>query len=186
MCTNYMLNMAQIVNIFAKVTFKIQFDLNTLVLHLDEAVYNERRFNGLVYKLKNPKASFVIFKSGNVIATGIKTEKDLDEAVRCLYKNLRKTGLFVDLIFPQVKITNLTASHNANAKFNLPQFYKRYQKFCVFEPELFPALKFQFKSPKLSVLIFHTGSLIFTGTSNNFVIQKYYRSIIIMLSDFLI
>jgi len=166
--------------------FKTQFDLPKLVPYLQNSVYNPGKFNGLVFRLKEPKATFIIFRTGNVIATGIKTEKVLNDSVRFLYKNLRSSGLFVDLVFPQVKITNLTASYNDPlVNFDLESFYKHYQKLCVYEKELFPALKFQYKCPKLTILIFHSGSIIFTGNPNYFVIQKYFRSIIIMLSDFL-
>jgi len=109
-------------------------------------------------------------------ATAIKTQQILNNSVRFLYKNLRSSGLFVDLVFPQVKITNLTASYNDPlVNFDLESFYKRYQKLFVYEKELFPALKFEYKCPKrLTILIFHSGSIIFTGNPNYFVIQTFF------------
>jgi len=110
--------MAQIANVFIKVVFKVEFDLNKLVLLLESATYNP---NGLVFRLKTPKAVFLIFRTGIVIGTGIKSEKDMKEAVRLLYKLLKSTDLFTDLIFPQVQITNYTATfdlkEHVNCKF---------------------------------------------------------------------
>jgi len=61
--------MAEIVNIFAKIVFKTQFDLYKLVPFMKNSVYNPCKFNALVFRLKDAKATFLILKTGNVIAT---------------------------------------------------------------------------------------------------------------------
>ena len=42
--------------------------------------YNPEVFSGLVYKIPQPKVTFLIFASGKIILTGAKTLKDLDDA----------------------------------------------------------------------------------------------------------
>jgi len=42
--------------------------------------------------------------------------------------------------FLKLKLKILLASYNdPNVNFDLESFYKRYQKFCIYEKELFPA-----------------------------------------------
>jgi len=59
--------MAEISNIFAKISFDTNFDLCDLSLILENAVYEPRRFDGLILRMFNPKASFVIFRTGKVL-----------------------------------------------------------------------------------------------------------------------
>jgi len=170
--------MAEISNIFAKITFDTCFDLHNISLILENAVYQPRRFNGLIFRMLNPKTSFVIFRTGKVIATGVKTEKDLKESVAKLYNFLNARN------YPKVEITNYTASFSFETCIYIDQFYKRYQKLCILEKELFPALKLQLSFPKLTVLIFHTGKIILTGTANLKVIERAVKQVKFMLSDF--
>jgi transcription initiation factor TFIID TATA-box-binding protein len=176
--------MAQIVNIFAKITFKTTFDLVKLSDLLENSIYNPRQFSGLVLRFTNPKASFLIFRTGKVIGTGIRSEKILNESVRGLYRTLRATLLFKNLIFPQVEITNFTASYSLDRKVNLEAFYIWYRKFCIFEPELFPALKLQLPVPEVTAIIFTSGKIILTGTKSEFCVRKGLQKAIFMLSDF--
>jgi len=178
--------MATIANIFAKIVFKTTFDLNKLVLVLENAVYNPAKFAGLVLKFTEPKSSFLIFRTGTIVATGIKSEKVLNDAVKLLYTKLRQTKLFKDLIFPRVEITNYTASYDYKKQLQLEQFYKRYSKLCIYEKELFPSLKFQLEFPKMTTLIFHTGKIILTGTRNYSNIQRALQKVLFLLSDFTI
>jgi len=170
--------MAEISNIFAKITFDTNFDLCDHSLILENAVYEPCRFNGLIFRIFNPKDSFVIFRTGKVIATGIKTEKDLNESTAKLYKVLNAIN------YPKVEIPNYTASLDFGKSVYIDQFYKRYQKLCILEKELFPALKLQLSFPKLTVLIFYTGKIIFTGTKNLKVLEKSVKQVLFMLSDF--
>lgn len=177
--------MANIVNIFAKFTFKTTFDLLKLkFIFGDYCKYDPRKFTGLILKFHDPKATFLIFHTGNVVGTGIKTEKNLDAAVRLLYKTLKETGLFVDLIFPIVQITNFTASCNIGSNLNLETLYNKYKSVCTYEKELFPGLKMQLTCPKMTIIIFHKGKLIFTGTANSFIIRKVYLKVLSMISEY--
>jgi len=95
---------------------------------------------------------------------------------------LKSTDLFTDLIFPQFQITNYTASFDLKEHVNLEKFYLTYRKLCVLEKELFPALKFEFLFPKVTVLLFHTGKMILTGSTNVNFFDKTVRKIAFMHS----
>lgn len=177
--------MASLTNIFAKITFSIPFDLSEIKNKLRNSEYVPKKFNGLILKYTNPRTTFVLFRTGKVIATGVRSQKVLDESVRTLYRELRNTGSFRDLAFPEVQITNLTCSYDCKAKFDLDSFYSRYTNLCVYEKELFPALKMQFNCPNITVLIFHNGKMILTGSTNEFFINKTLKRVLFMLSDFI-
>jgi len=64
--------------------------LNHIAFTLDNTEYEPNSFPGLVYRMVNPKVTFLIFGSGRIICTGAKTITDLKESVEKLYKNLKK------------------------------------------------------------------------------------------------
>lgn len=43
-------------------------------------------FPGLVYRMKNPKVTFLIFVSGKIVVTGAKSERIIHESFEKIYK----------------------------------------------------------------------------------------------------
>ena len=65
-------------------------NLNDLVMKLRNVEYEPEQFPGLVYKIKDPKASFLLFSNGKIVCTGVKSKKEADEAVAKLEVTLEK------------------------------------------------------------------------------------------------
>ena len=80
----------KIQNIVASGSIGMDLNLNTLAMKLENAEYEPEQFPGLVYKLKEAKATFLLFSNGKVVCTGTKSEKDMREALEKLIRNLKK------------------------------------------------------------------------------------------------
>ena len=65
-------------------------NLNELALKLENTEYEPEQFPGLVYKLNEPNATFLLFSNGKLVGTGTKNRKQLDEAMKQLMKNTRQ------------------------------------------------------------------------------------------------
>ncbi len=65
-------------------------NLNKLAITLNNVEYEPEQFPGLVYKIKNPKTSFLLFGNGKIVVTGIKTKDELEKAVDALETTLDK------------------------------------------------------------------------------------------------
>jgi transcription initiation factor TFIID TATA-box-binding protein len=80
----------KIQNIVASGTVGMDLNLNTLALKLENTEYEPEQFPGLVYKLAEAKATFLLFSNGKVVCTGTKSEEDVHAALEKLIENLKK------------------------------------------------------------------------------------------------
>ena len=68
----------------------MDLNLNVLAMKLDNTEYEPEQFPGLVYKLMEAKATFLLFSNGKVVCTGTKSEEAVHNALRMLVDNLKK------------------------------------------------------------------------------------------------
>lgn len=77
-------------NIVASGTVGMDLNLNTLAMKLENTEYEPEQFPGLVYKLAEAKATFLLFSNGKVVCTGTKSEAAVHSALAKLVENLKK------------------------------------------------------------------------------------------------
>ncbi len=80
----------KIQNIVASGSVGMDLNLNTLAMKLDNTEYEPEQFPGLVYKLPQAKATFLLFSNGKVVCTGTKSETEVHKALDKLIENLKK------------------------------------------------------------------------------------------------
>jgi len=80
----------KIQNIVASGSVGMDLNLNTLAMKLDNTEYEPEQFPGLVYKLAEAKATFLLFSNGKVVCTGTKSEQEVHNALDKLIANLKK------------------------------------------------------------------------------------------------
>lgn len=76
-------------NIVASGSIDLNLNLNVLALQLENTEYEPEQFPGLVYKLVDPPATFLLFSNGKLVCTGTKDKEQLEESMRQLNKNIR-------------------------------------------------------------------------------------------------
>lgn len=79
-------------NMVASGSIGMDLNLNVLAMKLDNTEYEPEQFPGLVYKLDEAKATFLLFSNGKIVCTGTKSEKEVHEAVDKLIVNLKKVN----------------------------------------------------------------------------------------------
>ncbi len=79
-------------NIVASGTINLKLNLNFLALEMQNTEYEPEQFPGLVYKLMEPNATFLLFSNGKLVCTGTKNKQQLDESMKQLLKDV-KTAL---------------------------------------------------------------------------------------------
>jgi transcription initiation factor TFIID TATA-box-binding protein len=77
-------------NIVASGSINLSLNLNILALTLENTEYEPEQFPGLVYKLIDPTATFLLFSNGKLVCTGTKNKEQLDESMKQLNKNIRQ------------------------------------------------------------------------------------------------
>lgn len=77
----------KIENIVASSRIGLEYSIDLLAKKLPQSIYEPNYFPGLIYKMKNPKTIVLIFPKGRIVLTGLKTEKEIADAV----ENLKQT-----------------------------------------------------------------------------------------------
>jgi len=80
----------KIQNIVASGSIGKDLNLNILAMKLPNTEYEPEQFPGLVYKLAEAKATFLLFSNGKIVCTGTKSEKEVKEALDKLIEHLKK------------------------------------------------------------------------------------------------
>lgn len=152
-----------VVNIVGTANLGMAFDLNQIAMTLEGAEYEPEQFPGLIYRIKVPKAAFLIFKSGKVVCTGTTSEKDAQKAVNIAANSLRDIDVEVN-DEPVINIVNIVASSDLGAELNLNQVAMHLGLENIeYEPEQFPGMVYRVRDPKVVILLFSSGKIICTG-----------------------
>ena len=77
-------------NIVASGSINMKLNLNYLSLELENTEYEPEQFPGLVYKLEDPTATFLLFSNGKLVCTGTKNNRQLADSMDQLVKTLVK------------------------------------------------------------------------------------------------
>lgn len=150
-------------NIVATVTINVTEKINLLQIlnNYSKSEYNPEVFPGLILRIEDPKATFLIFTSGKMILTGLSHLTDVEHAVNKMLKNLEKAG--VRLKDPLIKVVNIVASGDLQLFIDLNKAAITLEK-AMYEPEVFPALIYRMDEPKAVFLLFSNGKFICTKT----------------------
>jgi len=76
-------------NIVASARLNRELNLNNIAFSVENTEYEPEQFPGLVYRMDDPRVTFLLFGSGKVICTGGKSIADVRRAVEKADKKLR-------------------------------------------------------------------------------------------------
>ena len=162
----------RIENTVATAALKQHVDLNSITRILPDVEYRPEVFPGLVYRLKDPKTSTLIFSSGKMVCTGAKSEKLAKEAVMKVVDELRKKRI-VTVEKPDIEIQNMVASGGLGGTIDLDKAAYSLKR-SMYEPEQFPGLIYRMEEPKTVFLIFSSGKLVCVGAKME---EKIHRAV---------
>ncbi|GIU68334.1 MAG: transcription factor [Candidatus Pacearchaeota archaeon] len=77
-------------NIVASGNIDLNLNLNFLALEMQNTEYEPEQFPGLVYKLNEPNATFLLFSNGKLVCTGTKNKQQLENSMDQLLKNIKE------------------------------------------------------------------------------------------------
>lgn len=77
-------------NIVASAKLDRELNLDMIAFTLDNTEYEPEQFPGLVFRMDDPKVTFLLFGSGKIICTGGRSIADVRRAVAKIDKRLKK------------------------------------------------------------------------------------------------
>lgn len=153
----------KIENIVASGSIADSIDLVELSEKVENCELNKKRFPGAVLRLQNPKITVLVFSSGKVVITGIKSQDDFVRGLDNLIQKMKEVGVICHDA-PDVAVTNMVCSYDIGKYINLNKVVITLNMENIeYEPEQFPGLVYRISDPKVVVLIFSSGKIILTG-----------------------
>jgi transcription initiation factor TFIID TATA-box-binding protein len=153
----------RIENVVASATLNQRIDLKAVVKGNPTVEYRPETFPGLVFRIKRPKSAILIFRTGKMVCTGAKSEKEAKRAVRKVVRELKKSGIII-VSKPEIKVVNMVASANLSGRIELEESAYVLGR-TMYEPEQFPGLIYRMDEPKVVILLFASGKLVCTGAT---------------------
>lgn len=148
-------------NVVASAALEQNIDLDSIVGAFPRVEYHPETFPGLIYRVKKPRATALIFRSGRMVCTGAKSEKQAEKAVTSIVEDLKKNGIVI-VGKPDVRIQNIVATGEIGDSMDLEKTAHELEK-TIYDPEQFPGLIHRMDDPKVVVLIFASGKIVCTG-----------------------
>ena len=148
-------------NVVATATLRQNIDLNSIVRIFPGVEYRPEQFPGLVYHLRKPKTTALIFSSGKMVCTGAKSERQARKAVMKVVDELKRNGIVI-LSKPEIQIQNMVASVGLGGYIDLEKLTYSLKR-TMYEPEQFPGLIYRMDDPKVVILVLSSGKLVCTG-----------------------
>ncbi len=167
----------KIENVVASSSVGDELDLWEVHEALEGSEYDPDRFPGLIFKLKEPNTSLLLFSSGKVVCTGGVTVDEPQKSVEKVKRLLNENGIETD---DEVKaeIQNIVASYDLETELNLNSLaitlgLERIE----YEPEQFPGLVYRFKDLPVVLLLFGSGRMVCTGSKSEEQLKEGVRKI---------
>jgi len=148
-------------NVVATGKVNQSLDLNQIATTFSHAEYEPDRFPGLVFRLKTPKTSTLIFRTGNMVCTGSRAEDQANLALNTVVKKLRAKKIKIKGK-PLVKVQNIVASVDLGGQIALEEVARQLPR-SMYEPEQFPGVILRVSEPRAVFLVFSSGKLVCTG-----------------------
>jgi transcription initiation factor TFIID TATA-box-binding protein len=165
----------KIENIVFSALLAEKFDLQYLSEKIVDSKYNLDEFSGLILDYNDPKCAVFLFPNGKISCTGLRNTDDIETIINIIIKDIEeyKVKIFDDIHFD---IDNIIASSNLEKNINL-DIIKDQSIFEMVEYNKndFSGLIFNIIDPKIDVIIFNSGKIIFMGSKDIEEIKKALR-----------
>ncbi|GAB5360022.1 hypothetical protein AAMO2058_000591700 [Amorphochlora amoebiformis] len=173
--------------VFAFLHLRIPLDLIHIVTRVRGAEYNPKRFHAVVLRIREPKATAIIYASGKLVCMGARNEKAANLACRKFVRILQKVG-YSEAKFAPTKaeplIRNVMAKVKVPFPIRLEDLAVAHRDFVSFEPEIFPGLIYRMASPRVTIFVFVTGTVLVVGAKNRNQVYLAFDSIFPVLVEF--
>lgn len=156
----------KVVNLVASVKMCNSFDLLNISQLIRNAEYNPRRFDAVILRIQEPKATAMVFKVGKVNIVGTRDQEVARLAAKKFCRILRKVGYSCRI--EEFVVNNLVATIACNFRIRLQEIAndKGHRQLARYNPETFPGIIYKIPDPKITLLIFESGKIIMTGAKS--------------------
>ncbi|KAK0074690.1 hypothetical protein PV325_007944 [Microctonus aethiopoides] len=169
-------------NVVSTVSLGTELNLMRINARTRNSEYNPARFTGLIMRIREPRATALIFSSGKIVCTGARCEEDSFLAARKFARIIQKLGFTVK--FLNFKIQNIVATCDLKFPIKLENLNQMHGQFSSYEPELYPGLIYRMVVPRVVLLIFVNGKVVLTGAKTRTELKDAMTNMFPILKSF--
>lgn len=136
--------------------------MKQIALKCRNTEFNPRRFGAVIMRLREPKATALIFSSGKMCVTGLKSIHNANLAAKRFAYIIDRIGFKCQQEI-DFKVQNIVGTADVGFPIRLEGLVYAHSTFASYEPELFPGLIYRLVSPRVVFLIFVSGKIVITG-----------------------
>jgi transcription initiation factor TFIID TATA-box-binding protein len=155
------LPLIKIENVVALAYLNQPLDLESIYRVVPSVEYNPERFPGLIYRLRRPRATVLVFSSGKMVCAGADSERKSKNAINKVLTELKSRGIVITSK-PDIQIQNIVATSNLGFEVDLEDLAQTLEG-TIYEPEQFPGLIYRMREPEIVALIFSSGKIVCAG-----------------------
>jgi len=169
-------------NVVATASLGCELDLKQIAMTARNAEYNPRRFAAVIMRIREPKSTALVFKSGKLVVTGTKSQDEAKHAARKFGRVIMKVG-YSSARFKDFRVENLVSTFSVPFPIHLERLYRSLPNtmHSQYEPEVFPGLIC--RVPGGTLLIFVSGRCVMIGMKTEEDIFKAYKYILPKLEE---
>jgi transcription initiation factor TFIID TATA-box-binding protein len=143
-----------------------RLDCQYIARHMRNAEYKPRRFAAVIVRIREPKATALIFSTGKIVCVGNRCVDDGRLSCRKFVRQLTKLGFDASLV--DFKVQNMVANVDAGFDVRLEglQANPLHYQFLHWNPELFPGMVYTMVKLRVKAIVFVSGKIILTGAKH--------------------
>ncbi|NIA03883.1 MAG: TATA-box-binding protein [Nitrospiraceae bacterium] len=160
------------VNIVVSSDLKHELPLEKMAAVMSNTEYNPEQFPGLVFRVREPKTSALLFSSGRIVCTGARSIEKVRESINSIIASLKRIGINITHT-PKITIQNIVASGATGLELNLNKLAMKLKN-TDYEPEQFPGLVYKLSNKDIpaTFLLFSNGKIVCTGAKSEEDVYK--------------
>ena len=167
----------RIQNMTATANLGVRLDLKKIALRCRNTEYNPKRFAAVIMRLMEPKATGLIFASGKLVVTGVRSSHNAALAAKTFAYIIEKVDAGFQPQYLDFKVQNIVGTVDVGFPIRLEGLVYTHSKFASYEPELFSGLIYRLGKPRVVFMIFVSGKVIVTGAKTEADMAEAMRKI---------
>ncbi|KAL3785568.1 hypothetical protein ACHAWO_009402 [Cyclotella atomus] len=173
----------RIQNMACTANLGVRLDLKQIALRCRNTEFNPRRFAAVIMRLREPRATALLFASGRMVVTGCKNSHNCALAAKKFSFIVSKVG-FQPSPLIDFKIQNVVGTVDVGFPIRLEGVVYAHPTFSSYEPELFPGLIYRLAQPRVVFLIFVSGKVVITGAKTEEQMVEGLKKVYPILCEF--
>jgi transcription initiation factor TFIID TATA-box-binding protein len=173
----------RIQNMSSTANLGVTLDLKKIALKCRNTEFNPRRFGAVIMRLREPRATALMFRSGKMVISGSKSTHNATLAAKKFAYIVERVG-FQPKEGMEFKVQNIVGTADLGFPIRLEGLVYAHSAFCSYEPELFPGLIYRLVSPRVVFLIFVSGKIVITGAKKEVDLSNALTKLYPVLVEF--